>query len=414
MSAMIQVERLGKLFRRYHADRPRTLKQAFLSGLRGRRPPELFWSLRNVSFEVSRGRMVGIIGGNGAGKTTLLRLIGGIFRPDEGVVRIHGQTRGLLELGSSFQPDLNGRENLILAGIIDGLTKREVEARMDAILDFADLHHAIDYPIRTFSSGMQMRLAFAISTQGGGDILLIDECLTVGDMAFQNKCLDRLRQLKAEGSAIVLVSHDTHLLGQMCDELLWLRRGELVCQGEPKVVLERYVDEMTMETRRRTPNKNPEKTPGARTLLQFNENRFGSQELEIRAVRLLDQTEMPVTTIHSGSSLCVEVEFHTAQTVDAPIFVVTISREDGFVCLDVNTASAGISLPPVRGAGRIRLWIERLDLTEGHYFVDVGGYEREWAYTYDYHWHVYPLSVQASDKRKGILAPPTRWEIIPP
>jgi len=357
--------------------------------------------------------MVGVLGGNGAGKTTLLRIIGGVLRPDEGTVMVGGQARGLLEIGSNFQPDLSGRENLFLSGVIDGFTWREMEKRVASILDFAGVgvEDAIDDPIRTFSTGMQMRLAFAITTQGPIDILLVDECLAVGDLAFQNKCLDRLAKLKAEGTTILFVSHDTTSMRQLCDELLWLRKGQLVCQGEPGAILDQYVSEMTAETNRRTPTEEARYQSRTGRKLQLKENRFGSLEIEIINVRLLDATGGPVSEFLSGNLLHVEIEYDSPHSIDSPIFGVSISREDGFVCYDTSTDAGGLSLPRVCGKGLVSLYLERLDLVKGEYYVDVGVYEQEWAYAYDYHWHVYPLSIISLSQEKGILAPPQRWEI---
>ena len=411
MTDIIRVQGLGKIFRRYHRDRPVTLKQVFLRGFHRRRPVETFWPLRNVSFQIAAGRMVGVLGGNGAGKTTLLRVIGGVLRHDEGTVMVGGQARGLLELGSSFQPDLSGRENLFLSGLIDGFTRSEMEQRVKSILDFAEVEHAIDDPIRTFSTGMQMRLAFAITTQGPVDILLVDECLAVGDLAFQGKCLDRLAKLKAEGTTILFVSHDTTSMRQLCDELLWLRKGQLVSQGEPGAILDQYVSEMTAETHRRTPTEEARHDNRTGRELRLNENRFGSLELEIINVRLLDAMGGPVSDFFSGNFLHVEIDYYSPNPIDSPIFGVSISREDGFVCYDTSTAAGGLSFPRVCGKGRVSLCLERLDLVKGEYYVDVGVYEQDWAYTYDYHWHVYPLSVISFSQEKGILAPPQRWAI---
>ncbi len=413
MTDIIRAQGLGKLFRRYHRDRPMTLKQVLFRGFQRRKPVESLWSLRNVSFQIAAGRMVGVLGGNGAGKTTLLRLIGGVLRPDEGTVMVGGQARGLLEIGSNFQPDLSGRENLFLSGVIDGFTRRDMEKRVASILDFAGVavEDAIDDPIRTFSTGMQMRLAFAITTQGPVDILLIDECLAVGDLAFQSKCLDRLAKLKDEGTTILFVSHDTTSMRRLCDELLWLRKGHLVCQGEPGAILDQYVSEMTMETNRRTPTEGEGHRGLTGRKLQLKKNRFGSLELEIINVRLLDDTGGPVAEILSGNLLHVIIEYDSPHSIDSPIFGVSISREDGFVCYDSSTDTSGLSVGMVYGKGRVSLYLERVDLVKGEYYVDVGVYEREWAYAYDYHWHVYPLSVISFSQRKGILAPPERWEI---
>jgi lipopolysaccharide transport system ATP-binding protein len=411
MPDAIVVQKLGKRFRRYHADRPRTLKEAFLRGLPRMKPPEYLWALRDVSFRIAPGRMVGVVGPNGAGKSTLLRLLGGVGRPDEGQVTVHGRIGALLDLGVGFQPDLTGRENVFVNGVIAGLTRREIARRFDSIVAFAELEESIDNPLRTYSTGMQMRLGFAVAVHTDPEILLIDEILAVGDLAFQHKCLDRIDQFKADGCTIVLVSHDANSIQQLCDEALWLRRGRLVAYGPADVVAEQYVAEMSAETRRRTPTTRPAARTPTGEELRVNENRFGSLEMEIVAVWLLDPAGLPVTELDSGDPLRVEIEYVAPNPIPEPIFGVTISREDGQVCYDTSTDLAGHRLPTVHGPGQITFHIERLDLIGGQYYVDVGVYEHEWAYAYDYHWHVYPLVIRPTGGEKGILHPPHRWEM---
>jgi lipopolysaccharide transport system ATP-binding protein len=414
MPEAIVVQNLSKSFRRYHADRPTTLKEVLLRGLRGLRrmaPAERFWALRDVSFSVAPGRMVGVIGPNGAGKSTLLRLIGGVGRPDEGQVTVQGRIGALLDLGAGFHPDLTGRENVFVNGVIAGLTRHEVAQRFDAIVDFAELGAFIDNPLRTYSTGMQMRLGFAVAVHIDPEILLIDEILAVGDLAFQLKCLDRIAQFKAEGCTIILVSHDTSSIQQLCDEVLWLRRGKLVAYGPADVVVSQYVEEMSAETRRRTPAAYPVVRTPTGAELRVNENRFGSMEMEIVAVRLLDPVGFPVTELESGDSLHIEIEYLTPQPIDAPIFGVIISREDGFICYDTHTVAAGLTLPTIQGRGQVALQLERLDLTGGQYYVDVSVYERDWTYAYDSHWHVYPLLIHSTGYDKGVLHPPNCWKV---
>jgi lipopolysaccharide transport system ATP-binding protein len=411
--AAIVVEKLGKRFRRYHADRPRTLKEAVVRGLRRTKPVDDFWALRDVSFSVAPGRMVGVVGPNGAGKSTLLRLAGGVGRADEGRVTVNGRIGALLDLGAGFHPDLTGRENVYINGVIAGLTRREVADRFADIVAFAELEEFIDSPLRTYSTGMHMRLGFAVAVHTDPDILLIDEILAVGDLAFQRKCLDRIDQFKARGCTILLVSHDASSIRQLCDEALWLRRGQLVAYGPADVVVRQYEEEMSAETRRRTPSNKPVVRTVTGAELQLNENRLGSLEIEITAVRLLDPQGLHVTELSSGAPLHVEIEYQAPTPIPSPIFGVTISREDGTICYDASTQGAGHTLPTVHGAGRISCQFERLDLIGAQYYVDVGVYEREWAYAYDYHWHVYSLIVHPTPGEKGIVRPPHRWQIDP-
>jgi lipopolysaccharide transport system ATP-binding protein len=243
LGAEIVVRSVGKSYRRYHPGRPRTLQEAVTRGLYGLRPVDRFWALRDISFRVSPGKMLGIMGANGAGKSTLLRLIGGVGRPDEGQVLVRGRIGALLDLGAGFHPDLTGRENVYINGVISGLTRKEVSRSFDSIVGFAELEDFIDSPLRVYSTGMQMRLAFAIAAHIEPEVLLIDEVLAVGDITFQQKCIQRIKQFKSQGCTILLVSHDPKVTMDLCDEAIWLRAGKLVSHGEGAKVADQYMRE---------------------------------------------------------------------------------------------------------------------------------------------------------------------------
>ncbi len=204
------------------------------------------------------------------------------------------------------------------------------------------------------------------------------------------------------------------LIQQLCDEVLWLRAGCIVAQGNPEMVVGQYVDEMNAETRRRTPMDWPILQTRVGTELRVNESRFGSLELEIIDVRLLEPSGVAATELESGAPLCVEIDYASPRPVQAPIFGVTISREDGLICCDTSTSTAGLILPTIHGRGQISLQLERLDLEGGQYYVDVGVYEAGWTFAYDYHSHVYPLLIRAPAGHHGVLRPPHRWAIGDP
>ncbi|PYE55739.1 ABC transporter ATP-binding protein [Deinococcus yavapaiensis] len=411
MRGQIVLEHVGKKFRRYPPDRPRTLKDSFLRGWRGLSPREEFWGLRDVSFEVAPGRMLGLVGHNGAGKSTLLRLVGGVGRPDEGRIRVHGRLRALLDLGAGFSPDFTGRENVFLSGVISGLTRQEVRRRFDDIVAFAELEAFIDQPLRTYSSGMQMRLAFSVAVHTDPEVLLIDEVLAVGDLAFQRKCLERVASIKASGCTIVLVSHDENQVRELCDEVAWLSGGVLAWHGETNAVMDAYVAEMNDRTRRLTPSPAVQEAEQEHGSLRLGDNRLGTQEAQISRVRLFSSRGRPTGEITSGEGLRVEIEYDAPKLVPSPIFGVSVSREDGLVLYDVNTAATlGASVPDLHGRGRVTLTLDRVDLGSGQYFVDVGLFEREWAHAYDYHWHAYPLAV-AAPTDGGLVRAPHRWNV---
>ncbi len=406
MQDAIVVENLGKSFNRYHENKPRTIMEAAMSGFRGLSTDERFWALRNINFAVSPGEMLGIIGHNGAGKSTLLQLIGGVGYPNEGKVKVNGRIGALLDLGAGFSADLTGRENVFVSGVVAGLSRREVAKRLDAIVEFAELEKFIDNPVRTYSTGMQMRLAFSVAVYTQPDVMLVDEFLSVGDLAFQNKCLQRIEELRASGCAIILISHNAEQVEQLCNKALWLRQGKILAYGEPKVIASQYISEMQLQTRQLTPNK-PSQMTASGVELQINENRFGSLEVEITNVRLL-----PDKAINSGDSLSLIIEYFSNKAIDSPIFSASITTFDNQKFLDTNTTDMGVLLPTIQGKGQIKLDFDRLDLTSGEYLLDVGVYEHNWAYAYDYHWQAYSFKVLSSRDTKGILNPPLSWELI--
>lgn len=241
MGDLIRIHNLSKQYRRFSTDHAWTLQESLLHGWRQWRQPARFYALRDVSCSVAPGEMLGVIGHNGAGKSTLLSLMGGLGRPDEGSIEMLGAVRGLLDLGAGFHPELTGRENAFVSGIVSGLTRRQVKQQFDAIVAFAELEDAIDQPLRTFSTGMATRLAFSIAVHTSPDILLVDEVLAVGDTAFQQKCLQRIADIRKAGCAIVFVSHEMSLVANTCTRALWLDHGVVQEYGPPKAVVDHYL-----------------------------------------------------------------------------------------------------------------------------------------------------------------------------
>jgi lipopolysaccharide transport system ATP-binding protein len=408
MEPAIQVRGLGKKFRRYPAARPYKIKQ-FLAGKVLRTSAQnTFWCLRDVSFDVPKGSMIGIIGANGSGKSTLLRLIGGVGRPDEGSVSVRGRIGALFDLGAGFHQDLSGRDNIFISGVIAGLTRRQVSARFDDIVSFSELEQHLDSPLRTYSSGMKMRLAFAVAAHIDPDILLIDEVLFVGDLSFQSKCLERIQQFRQKGCTVLLVSHDSKQVEKLCDTVLWLKKGLVNGHGSPRQILQAYADEINHETRKRTPSDGLE-GDGNPAALRLNENRFGSLEVEITSVRLIGPDGAAGAEHRQGDPLKVEIDYASHIAAEKPIFGITISKEDGQICCEMTTDRQRFDLDGGRRQGTLALAVDRLDFSGGNYFVDVGIYEKDWQYAFDYHWHVYPLKVVSPSPSKGIFWPPHIW-----
>src|SRR5258707_3846237 len=243
MTTAIELADVSKIYRRYGGRQFATLKSALLSRslIRDLRPEEMFAAVRDVTFDVARGRTLGVIGRNGSGKSTLLKLVAGITKPTSGTVQVDGRISALIELGAGFHPEISGRENVFINGIMLGLTRRDIEQRFDEIVDFAELREFIDAPVKTYSSGMYMRLGFAVAINVNPDVLLVDEVLAVGDEGFTHKCLDKFAEFKRSNKTILLVTHSLNLIERFCDEALWLDGGRAMSHGDPKRVVGAYL-----------------------------------------------------------------------------------------------------------------------------------------------------------------------------
>jgi lipopolysaccharide transport system ATP-binding protein len=407
----IAVEDLGKHFRRRNADAPRTMREWLLRGRKGNPSGERFWALRNLTMNVAPGEMIGVIGRNGSGKSTLLRMLGGVMEADEGRVTVNGRVSGLLTLNTGIHEDLSGRENIVISGVIAGLTRSEVRERMADIIRFSELEDSIDNPVRTYSSGMKLRLGFATAAHVEPDVLLIDEVLSVGDLAFQRKCLDRIEDFRRRGGTIVLITHDLSQVEQLCDRAVWLDRGKLAAIGDPAIVLSEYRDAMAGETHARTNADAGSEMTEQGIVLRPHENRFGSLEGRISRVRLLGRDGLPARRIMCGDPLMLELSFDAGDFREPAVLSVSLGNEEQGDCLELNTENEGYDLPTLERWATFRLEIDRLDLAPGDYLLTVGLYKKDWSYALDYHWRAYPISVEGKAVAKGALSPPRQWQL---
>jgi lipopolysaccharide transport system ATP-binding protein len=246
MTGNIIVENLGKQFRRYHTHRPSTIQEALIRGFGMLLPRRTIWALRGISFSVSSGQAVGLIGKNGSGKSTLLKMVAGVMKPNEGTGRVEGRISSILDLGAGFHPDLTGRENVIVSGIVGGMTRREVEFHLDSIQAFSEIGSAIDNPCHTYSQGMSMRLMFSLAFHLAPDVILIDEILSVGDAGFKQKCMGRITEFRERGCAILLASHNLDFVREFCDEAIWLDNAGIRASGDPNQVVDKYLENMNI------------------------------------------------------------------------------------------------------------------------------------------------------------------------
>lgn len=403
----IEVQSVSKRFRRYSDTRSYTLQDAFIRGFRRPHVQDQFWALQDVSLTVPSGEMTGVIGRNGAGKSSLLRLVGGVGKPDRGRIVVAGRLGALIDLGAGFHPELTGRENIYMNGVIAGYSRRQVSAILDDIVAFAELEAFVDSPLRTYSSGMQLRLAFSVTVHVQPEVLLVDEVLAVGDLGFQQKCLDRIQQLQRQGAAILFVTHDLAQAQQFCDRIVWLNGGKVAAAGPPDQVIDAYREAMRRMTEQRTPVQQPDGQTAGGAALSVNRNRFGSLEVELRNVQLLDRSGRTVTVLPIDRSLVVQMDWHAAHGPRQVVFGVTVTDAEGLLLCELFSSPSSLSA----AQGQIRLTFDRLDLASGSYWLDVGVYPADWSYAYDYHWQVYPLLVETPLAGKGPLRPPHEWRL---
>lgn len=420
----IELDGVSKRFRLRMIAPATTLKTAVVDRVLGRRQERrepAFQALRDITFAIRRGQTFGVIGRNGSGKSTLLKLMAGIYRPDAGRIQVHGRVAGLLELGAGFHPEFSGRENIFINGIVLGLSKGEVRRRFNDIVRFAELDAFIDEPVRTYSSGMYMRLGFAVAVHTDPDILLIDEILAVGDEPFQKKCYEKIGEFQREGKTMVLVSHDLPAVARWCDEAAWLDGGTVREQGEPGKVIEQYRlavsgligepeltdGELAQEFQAPTPAPMSQEEV-ASPPSGLDSRRWGTGEIELTSVRLLDQDGQPRTCFQSGEPASVEIRYRVHQPCDDVIFGIAVVREDGIWCYGTNTDIESISLPPLGREGVVEVTLENLGLLEGHYYLDVAVHPQTGAH-YDYHSRLHPFSVSSKVKDIGIFRIPHRW-----
>lgn len=395
----IEVHGLSKCYEIYDHPRDR-LKQFFMprvKGLMGKRSIPYyreFWALRDISFSLPRGTTIGVMGKNGSGKSTLLQLICGTLSPTLGSIKTQGRIAALLELGSGFNPEFTGRENIYLNAAVLGLTKDETDNCYDDILSFADIGSFIDQPVKTYSSGMGMRLAFAVQSQINPEILIVDEALSVGDVRFQAKCFERLRQLKESGTSILLVTHSSEQIVTHCSSAILLNEGNQIEVGEPRKVVNRYMDILFGKEKRggdlATINKNPllDKTAHYRsslshdgdifsTHLNYNphEYRWGDGAAKITDFCLSASGNLYPSAINSGQQIKIDVAVRFLENLVRPILGVTIKTKEGVTVYGANTETLDISDFGISGKQNSFLTVSivfNATLASGDYFVSLG------------------------------------------
>jgi ABC-type polysaccharide/polyol phosphate transport system ATPase subunit len=428
----IEARDVTKVYRRYTQRKQfATLKSALLTGslIRDLQPDETFAALQGVSFKAPKGATFGIIGRNGSGKSTMLKLVAGIAKPTGGTVHVNGRISALIELGAGFHPEISGRENVFINGIMLGLSKKEVARRFDEIVEYAELRDFIDAPVKTYSSGMYMRLGFAVAVSVDPDVLLVDEVLAVGDEAFTHKCLDKFGEFRRRGKTILLVTHSLNLIERFCDEALWLDGGKTHAIGDPRRVVDEYLtavghaEERTLAAAdAKAREQAPETPPGTHPAdaapetppdgFSVVEGRWGSREVEIIDVVLRDREGQPGHLFQSGDPVSVHLKVRAKQPVSDFAFGVGLFNAEGVCCYGTNTHLEDLVPDALEGEGEIAFKIDTLDLVDGTYKLDVAVHKRD-GYPYDYHRLLYTFRVKSRTPDVGIYRPRHQWTFSP-
>ena len=388
MSWDLRCDGVGKRYRVRNVPARRTLRDLVVRRMRD------VWALRDISFEVAPGEVLGIIGPNGAGKSTLLKLLSSITAPSEGEIRIRGRVAALIEVGSGFHPELTGRENVFLSGTILGMRRRDIAARLDSIADFAGIGSYLDVPVKWYSSGMYVRLGFAVAAHLRADVMLVDEVLAVGDAEFQARCLRRIQELRESGTTIVFISHDLGTVERMCHRALLLRSGRLAGEGPARDIVSRYQRMVTDGDLAAHAPVVPDARP-----------------VEITSLEVMDASGRASGLSRSGDPLTIDVTLRTRERFDAAVVQAMIySYEDGLLLSECSTPAEGMRVGP--GDEVVRFEIEALHLLPGVYTLGAIVRPRDSERAIDWWFGRTTLHVESGPRARGRVHLPYRWSVV--
>jgi lipopolysaccharide transport system ATP-binding protein len=394
----IRAENLSKRFW-LHTDRRTALKERLVRGRapRGRE----FWAIRDASFEIEEGSTFGLLGPNGSGKSTTLKVLAGIYRPTSGRVFVNGRVSALLELGAGFHGELTGRENIRLNGAILGMSRRQIDAAMEGIIDFAGIGEFIDSPVKVYSSGMFVRLGFAIAVSLDPEILIVDEVIAVGDEEFQRKCFDHLFELRKRGTTIVLVTHALGLIQDLCDRAAWLDHGLVREIGPAREVVDSYlrdVNEREIRARGETAVGVP---------VQPGTGRLGTGEIRVESVEFLDARGRHSPVLMAGSACTIRLHYRAQASIDQAVFGIGFLHESGANVAGPNSGRTG-PRPVPKGRGYVDFVVDELLLQPATYQVSTAIVDR--GRTYDYADREFDLHVRATGEQEpGLTRMPGAW-----
>ena len=406
----IEVKDVTKNFKIF-VDRGGSLKEQILFSKR--RKFEYRKVLQGISFEVKKGEAIGLVGHNGCGKSTTLKLLTRILYPDTGTIEMCGRVSSLIELGAGFHPDLSGRENIYINASIFGLSKKEIDARLDDIIAFSELKDFIDNPVRTYSSGMYMRLAFSVAINVDADVLLIDEILAVGDANFQIKCFKRLKEIKNQGTTIVIVSHALNQIEQICDRSIWIQDGRIQEEGSPLEVHKDYLD--YMGRKRQGLAELEHVAPGDGDLTEIpgergKSKRWGDQRVSFTRLEILNNEGMKCNLFETGADITLRMHYQVKEKLENAVFGFGIFRQDGVWCYGTNTTLDGEDRFTLEKDGSFSITLRNVSLLPNEYRLDIS-IEEEGGIPVDYYTGAAPLEFFSSMPDVGVARIDHTWHI---
>ncbi|MCR4674900.1 MAG: ABC transporter ATP-binding protein [Lachnospiraceae bacterium] len=411
----IEVKDIKKSFKVF-LDKGNSLKEKVIFKKRNRY--EIRQVLQGISFEVKKGEAIGLIGHNGCGKSTTLKLLTKIIYPDSGSIEMSGRVSSLIELGAGFHPDMSGRENIYTNAAIFGLTKKEIDARLDDIIRFSELEEYIDNPVRTYSSGMYMRLAFSVAINVDAEILLIDEILAVGDVNFQAKCFEKLKDIKRAGTTIVIVSHSLEQIEQICDRSYWIDEGLIKAEGNPISVHETYLSAMNKNMQERIEKEDAEieleheKNAEDRELPVFCSDiaeRKGSLDVEFTDVKAVNAEGEKKRTFNTGDELSLEFSYKNHINAAQANIEFSIFRDDGICVYRNNYEFATGKLIELKDEGKVSITFPTFGFAKGVYLLNVAIYSPGGLDMFDEINNIFKINIFSEERATGVYLPECNW-----
>ena len=404
----ITLSDVHKKFKMYY-DKSHTLKEKII--FRNRNYHEDRWVLKGVSLNIKRGEVVGLIGENGSGKSTLLKLMTRILYPDQGTINVNGRVSSLIELGAGFHPDMTGRENIYTNASIFGLNRSEIDERLNKIIEFSELEEYIDNPVRSYSSGMYMRLAFSVAINVDADILLIDEILAVGDQNFQRKCINKLQEICKTGTTIVIVSHSLAQIEKLCSRSIWINDGLIEMDGIPRDVHIYYQDFLGKKINQTIQSTRDEEKTELQEQSDDGNNRVVSKEAWVDSVEIKDKEGEARTVFKTGDQVTIHIKYSTRQAGTNAIVSVGVVREDGVHCFSTNTSIAKMHNLSLMQSGIIDFVIDNLNLLNGYYYMDVALSYPDGNRLYDYVSNAMIFQMISYDGSTGLIKVNGQWTV---